>query len=107
MTEKKNDCLKEKMDWERGVIRKIVDNIEKKMDEIGQSRDTKVKLSLLKNLADTAEEIDDPEKLVENMAFLQISMWIMAESRGRTEQFEAEVTRILAVCERDLKEGYR
>ena len=107
MTEKKNDCLNEKRDWERGVIRKIVDNVEKKMDEIGQSRDTNVKISLLKNLADTAEEIDDPVELVENMAFLQISMWIMAESMGRTEQFDAEVTRILAVCEMDLKEGYR
>lgn len=107
MTEKKNDCLKEKMDWKCGVIRKIVGNIEKKMDEIGQSSKTNMKLSLLKNMADTVEEIDDPEKLVENMAFLQISMWIMAESMGRTEQFEAEVTRILAVCERDLKEGYR
>ena len=107
MTEKKNDCLKQKLDWERGVIRKIVDNIEKKMDEICQSRDANVKISLLKNLAYTAEEIDDPVELVENMAFLQISMWIMAESMGRTEQFEAEVTRILAVCEMDLKEGYR
>lgn len=107
MTEKKNDCLKQKMDWKCGVIRKIVDNTEKKMDEIGQSSETNMKLSLLRNLADTAGEIDNPEKLVENMAFLQISMWIMAESMGRTEQFEAEVTRILAECERDLKEGFR
>lgn len=107
MTEKKNDCLKEKMDWERGVIRKIVDNTEKKMNEIGRSSETNMKLSLLKNLADTVEEIDDPEKLVENMAFLQISMWIMAESLGRTEQFEAEVTRILAEYERYIEEEMR
>lgn len=107
MTEKKNDCIKEKLDWKCGVIRQMVDNTEKKMNEIGRSSKTNVKISLLRNLADTAEEIDDPEKLVENMAFLQISMWIMAESMGRTEQFEAEVTRILAECERDLKEGYR
>lgn len=107
MTEKKNDCLKEKMDWKCGVIRKIVGNIEKKMDEIGQSSKTNMKLSLLKNMADTVEEIDDPEKLVENMAFLQISMWIMAESLGRTEQFEAEVTRILAEYERYIEEVMR
>ena len=107
MVEKKNDCIKEKMDWERGVIRKIVDNIEKKMDEIGQSAKTHVKIALLKNLGDTAKEIDDPEKLVENMAFLQVVMRMTAETMGRTEQFEAEVTRILAVCERDLEEVYR
>ena len=58
-------------------------------------------------MADTLEEINDPEKLVENMAFLQISMWIMAESMGRTEQFEAEVTRILAEYERYIEEVMR
>lgn len=107
MIEKKNDCIKQKLDWERGVIRKIVDNIEKKMDEIGQSPKTHVKIAMLKNLGDTAEEIDDPEKLVENMAYLQVVMRMTAETMGRTEQFEAEVTRILAECERDLKEGFR
>ena len=107
MTEKKNDCIKEKMDWKCGVIRQMVDNIEKKMDEIGQSSKTNVKIYLLKNMADTLEEINDPEKLVENMAFLQISMWIMAESMGRTEQFEAEVTRILAEYERYIEEVMR
>ena len=107
MTEKKNDCIKEKLDWERGVIRKIVDNTEKKMNEIGWSSKTNLKLSLMKNMADTVEEFDDPEKLVENMAFLQISMWIIAESLGRTEQFEAEVTRILAEYERYKEEEMR
>lgn len=107
MVEKKNDCIKEKLDWERGVIRKIVDNIEKKMDKISQSAKTHVKIAMLKNLGDTANEIDDPEKLIENMAFLQVVMRMTAETMGRTEQFEAKVTQILAICEQDIEEVLR
>ena len=107
MVEKKNDCIKEKLDWERGVIRKQLDFEIEKAEKIGVDKDFSLKLQLLQRLMNTSQLIHKKDELIKEMAILQLFIRMTAETMGRTEQFEAEVTRILAECERDLEEGFR
>lgn len=107
MIDKKNDCIKEKMDWERGVIRKLLDFEIEKAEKIGVDKDFSMKLQLLQRLMNTSQLIHKKDELIKEMAFLQLFMRMTAESMGRTEQFEAEVTRILAEYERYIEEVMR
>lgn len=107
MIEKKNDCIKEKLDWEYGVIRKQLDFEIEKAEKIGVDKDFSLKLQLLQRLMNTSQLIHKKDELIKEMAILQLFMRMTAESMGRTEQFEAEVTRILAEYERYIEEAMR
>lgn len=111
MIEKKNDCIKEKLDWERGVIRQMVDaEPQRQTKNISKfwARKTSIKHALLTQMNFTEKIINgNADYLIPTMALLQIYIRAMAESMGRTEQLEAETTRALAEYERYIEEEMR